>query len=649
MAVSLVSGGLELAGPARAKADKLAAKLTRYRDSYYAGKPEISDAAFDELEEQLRALDPTHAALTHVGSGALSPEWDKAQHVIAMGSLNKATSVEELREWYARCQELSAKDGLVFGGELFVAEKLDGLSIELIYEDGKFKDAITRGDGEWGERISTNVRRMKGVPPRIPASKLVTVRGEIIMRLSDMKAHFPDAPNPRNAAAGTSKRLDGVGCEHLTVLLYDLGDVTGLSTETDKFTLLRSWGFPTPRSYVGTLEDILQLYQRYLDQDRGALDYEIDGLVVSVADLQTKSHLGDLNRRPRGAVALKFPSQAKLSRVESIIWDTGPSGRVTPVAVVQPVSLAGATVTRASLHNMSRMKTLGIGVGDQVLVSRRNDVIPYVEEVVDHVGAVAIPPEQCPVCQSPLKTEGEYLVCGFDGCRARVEGRIRNWIDAIGALEWGDKLIAQLVNAGIVKKPVDLYRLEAKDIAALERRGDKSAAKCLAELRAKLPLSLSTFLAALGIDGFAEQSARLLVRSGLTSLDSILRATEDELAAIAGLGAIKAQRIVSGLSARKSEIEELVAAGIVTTEEHPVEGPLSNKTFCFTGAQSRPRTELVKLVEAAGGRVLSSVSKDLTHLVIADPNSTSSKAEKARKLGTKLISEDELMNMLGSS
>jgi DNA ligase (NAD+) len=648
------AGGIELEAGDRGTADELGERLERYRASYYAGTPAISDAAYDALEDELRALDPTHPVLAKVGSAELVTEWEKARHLIPMGSLNKAVSEEELRGWLCRCEELLEKDKLgPIGDDLFVAEKLDGISIEVVYRGGKLTDAITRGDGELGERITQNVARMKGVPPRLRdpeghvETRELSFRGEIILRLSDMKRpQFATVTSPRNAAAGTSKRFDGQGAEHLTVLFYDIADHLDVVTEEEKFAFLRGLGFQTPQTKRGSMEDVLALYDSYDKGLRAGLDYEIDGLVVYVNDLRTQALLGEVNRRPRGAVAFKFASPSKITTVLGIVWDTGPSGRVTPVALVAPIELAGGTIQRASLHNAANVRALGIGVGDEALVSRRNDVIPYVEEVVTKKGTPAEPPTVCPRCHAPLFPQGEYLLCRNDDCPALIEGRIQNWVGAIGALEWGDKLIAQLVEAKLVREPADLYRLKVEDIAALDRRGEKSAKKCLTQLRSRLPLTLPVFIAALGMDNFALQTARLLVSAGYTSIEKMLAATEEELAAVNGLGAIKAANIVKGLRAREAEIGRLEDAGIVPVAPENA-GPLAGMSFAFTGAQTRPRAELVAMVESNGGRVLSGVTKELGYLVIADPESASTKAEKARKYGTKLITEEQLEAMVG--
>ncbi len=643
------SGGIASDPKNKKRIDDLAERIEKYRASYYAGHPEISDAAFDALEDELRELDPTHPVLAKVGSAALVTEWEKARHEIPMGSLNKAVSEEEFRAWIARCDDLLAKDKAKgIAGDLFVAEKLDGISIEVIYKNGKFADAITRGDGDWGERISQNVARMKGIPAKIKDHRHLSVRGEIILRLSDMKKYFPGVTSPRNMAAGTSKRFDGQGCEHLTVLFYDVAEHLDIKTQKEKFDWLRSLGFATPSTAHGPAADVLALYKRYSDQIRGSLDYEIDGLVIYANDLHLQTLLGDLNNRPRGAVAFKFASPAKVSRVADILWETGPSGRITPVAIVEPVELAGAVVRRASLHNMSNVRALGIGIGDEVLVSRRNDVIPYIEEVVEKKGLAAEPPDACAICGAKAVIEGEYLFCRNEGkCQALIEGRIQNWIDAIGALEWGDKLIQQLVEAGKLHEPLDLYKLKVSDIADLERRGEKIAKKCLDQITSRLPLSLPVFLAALGIENFAIQTARLILSAGYDTIDKVLAAKEEELAKIQGLGAIKAGFIVRGLKKREEEIRRLLAHGIVPTPPEQA-GVLNGMTFAFTGSATRPRGELTQYVESNGGRVLSSVTKELQYLVIADPQSTSSKAVKARQYGTKLINEEDFIELLRS-
>jgi len=624
---------------------KLVADLQRFKDAYYNGAPLISDAAYDALEDTLRAVDPKHAFFGTVGAPVRAvTEWEKARHAIPMGSLNKAVNEEEFRKWAARCDELATQQQLSpISSNLFVTEKLDGLSLAVTYQRGVLKEAITRGDGQVGERITPNAARMKGVPGKLKKATSLTVRGEIILTLSDLKKAFPGAANPRNQAAGTSKRFDGQGCEHLTVLFYDLDGIDH-ATEEEKFEILKDLSFLTPFQLTTDLDGALAEHQRYAKKKRAALDYEIDGLVMRANDVHVHTMLGEVNNRPRGAVAYKFASQAQVTKVVDILWDTGSSGRVSPVAVVAPVVLAGATVQRASLANASRVAELDIGIGDDVLVSRRNDVIPYVEEVVVKRGPTAKPPKNCLVCKAPLEKSGEYLSCRNDACRALIEGRIQNWVDAQGVLEWGETLIAQLVEAKLVKEPADLYTLKPEDIAQLDRRGLVIANKVLDNLKAQLPLSLPKFLAALGIENFGAQTAKAIVAGGFDSLDKVRQATQAELSALSGVGPAKGKAAFEGLQKRSKEITRLLKVGVVPVTKKAA-GPLAGKTFCFTGALSKPRKVYEQLVEDRGGTLLAGVSKELDYLVMQDPGSGSSKAQKAAKYGTQCIDEAAFLEL----
>ena len=629
-----------------ARIAELAKLLRKYKDAYYNGTPLVSDAAYDALEDELRELDPSNPVIASVGAPAQKvTAWEKARHAIPMGSLNKAVDEEEFRQWADRCNELGKKQKLKeITNDLFVTEKLDGLSLAVTYDKGKLVDAITRGDGQVGERILSNACRMKGVPGKLKGNHSITVRGEIILKLSDMKKAFPGAANPRNQASGTSKRLDGVGCEHLTVMFYDIDGIDA-DTEEKKTEILQELGLLVPNFKACDLDGALKWHAEYHKTKRGKLDYEIDGLVVRANDTHVQHMLGELNNRPRAAIAFKFASQAKVTTLIDIVWETGSSGRVSPVAVVKPVVLAGATVQRASLHNASMIAELDIGIGDEILVSRRNDVIPYVEEVVQKKGKTAKPPSKCPTCSSALEKSGEYLSCRNRKCQALVEGRIENWIDATGVLEWGDKLINQLVEAKLVSEPADLYKLKPEQIAKLERRGLVIAKKVLENLMTRLPLQLPVFLAALGIENFGLQTAKAIVAAGYDTLDKVQKASAADLAAIPGVGPSKGKAAYDGIKERKAEIARLVAAGVDPVTKAKA-GPLLGKTFCFTGALSRPRKEFEQMVEEAGGTLLAGVTKELQFLVMADPSSGSSKSQKARQYGTQCIDEAGFLAMI---
>lgn len=659
-------------GTEQSRIRELATLIQKYKDAYYNGEPLVTDAAYDALEDELRALDPNHNVLKSVGAplrdkkgivaktkaprieeeeaggDEVVTQWEKANHAIPMGSLNKAVNETEFRQWAARCDLLSSEAKVEpISKNLLVTEKLDGLSLAVNYEKGKLVDAITRGDGHIGERITPNARRMKGVPQRLSEPLTVSIRGEIILKLSDMKKGFPgyDSP-PRNKAAGTSKRFDGQGCEWLTVMFYDLeGGEVEYETEEEKYIKLRELGLVVPPWTITDVDGALKIHAEYSAKKRAQLDYEIDGLVVRANDLRAMHLLGELADRPRAAVAYKFASMAKISKVLGISWETGPTGRVTPIASVAPVEIGGAVVQNVVLHNVSNIERLGIGIGDEVLVSRRNDVIPHLEEVVVKHGETAKAPKTCATCDSELTKRGEYLICTNVDCRAVVCGRIHRWVGIQDIHEWGDKLIQQLVDAKLVREPSDLYKLKPEDIAKLERRGMIIAKKVLENLHAKLPLSLPVFLASLGIDEFALETAKLIVANGYDTLEKVQAATAEELSKIKGMGTIRPKSIVAGLKARKDEIERLLAVGVVPVAP-TAGGGLGGKSFCFTGALSRPRKEYEEMVEQHGGTLLSGVTKELSYLVMADPSSGSSKAEKARKYGTQCIDEATFLSLV---
>ena len=353
---------------------ELETKIFKARHDYYNGVSIVSDKVFDAWVDELRLLDPISKAVTSIGAPIAPSEWQKAKHQIPMGSLDKVNQPQELSKWV---HDVADRE------ELFVIEKLDGLSIEVIYEHGSLVQAITRGDGETGEDITVNVAKMGGVRSHLKHRFTGSLRGEIIMHKSVHKQYFADKANPRNAASGTSKRLDGVGVDKLNIQFYQvLGDVD-FKTEAKQFEWLQKQDLDTPNYWTfNIVDEINDLWREYQDNDRNKLDYDIDGLVIRVNDMAKQLVLGDKDLRPKGAIAFKFDNEARETTLLDVEWQVGNSGRITPVAILEPVILCGAEIKRASLHNVRWVEELNLYIGCKVLVSRRNDVIPYVEEKI---------------------------------------------------------------------------------------------------------------------------------------------------------------------------------------------------------------------------------------------------------------------------
>ena len=601
------------------------------KDAYYNGEPIMTDEEYDALENELRELNPNSPVLS-VGAAPTST-WPKVKHDIPMGSLDKVQNENDWVTWWNK---------LGIGiNEVVVTDKLDGISIELQYEDGELARAITRGDGETGENITPNVRKMKGVPERADVGT-VSVRGEILLFNSDWQKHMPEKKNPRNAASGTSKRLDGTGCEHLTVLCYDMIP-TGtafvpFNTYEDTLSRLDDTGFITPNWVKLDANEVASCAQAVF-ADRDKLKYLIDGVVVRVNDNKTFKNLGSLNLNPRGAVAYKPPPEIKPASVKSITWQVGRIGRVTPVAELNPVDIGGVTISRVSLHTARMAVESKAGPGAKVLISRRNDVIPYMEKVLSESNIVA--PTKCPLCDGKLDWEGEYLQCNNAACPAVLHSAIKVWTSRLDVLHWGDSLIDDLINGKYVKTLPDIYKIKWDRFSV--EHGSGIATRAMMSLKEHDTMTLAQFITALNIR-HCQTTAKDIVSAGYDTVDKFLSLNEEALNMMSGIGPVKSAFIAAGIKQLDSVIRELIK--FVTIKQPNKGGAMKGSSFCFTGAASRPRKELQAMAENAGAEVKDSVGKGLTYLVMADPNSTSSKAEKARKLGTKCISEEDFVKMV---
>ena len=630
----------------------------------------IPDSVYDKVEGELIKLDPGNSALV-IGATAVS-SWPKAKHEIPMGSLAKVkphdpddkdpTGKAALDKWWAA-------RGFTRTVKFVLPEKLDGISIDLKYEGGNLVRGTTRGDGTEGEEITGNVRKMKGVPLVIDAALPALAkrpglqkftghaRGEVVLCHDDWQTHLPEYKNPRNAASGIATGHDGENCEHLTVIVYQLlPDAGTLESKEDEFIQLAAMGFLLPNyEVVHTVDEVEKVYQRYIDTDRNALNYDIDGLVLWIDSREVFDRLGESSGKPKAAVAYKFPHAKGDTALKDIRWSVGKSGRITPVAIVEPIQLAGVTVTNPNLHNVGKIATLlathagkaSLAEGDLLTVSRRNDVMPHIEALVTPgTGKPLEIPTECPACGHALQMDGEYLMCFGADCPAQIAGAIERWVEKVNILEWGGAAIQALVEADLLGDPADLYILGPDELADFEvggRRLGGSAKRMLDNLHAadKKELPLSMLVGSLGIPLCGRSTVQTIVDAGFDSLSKMTKARISEIEAIPGMGTGRATAFVTGFMDRLPLITKLLANGI--TVKKPADGVFKGMAITVTGTRD---PDLLAAIEGQGG-TLKGMSRKVSLLIAADPDSTSGKAKKARSYGIEIIGIDEAWKRLG--
>jgi DNA ligase (NAD+) len=613
--------------------------LRKYRIAYYNDEPIVSDATYDALHDEIEKLDPNDDEIVDIGAEPVS-EWKKYQHKSPLGSLNKCNTEQQFLKW--------AND-YCSDEQFFTTWKIDGLSVSLVYEDGKLVVAATRGGKSGiGEDITVNVLKMQGVPKTLPNKITATVRGEIVLSKENHQKYFQNYSNARNSASGIARAYDGEGCKYLEILTYQIQtDDLDNKTLVDQFVRLRQLGFNIPDySLFDTAKDTYAYFTRFQNEIRDTIPYDLDGLVISNNNMDKFDSYGMTNNKPKAAIAAKFENEEAETTVRDIRPQCGNSGRITPVAVFDEVELAGAKITNASCYNMSFLETMEIDIGARVIVARNNDVIPSVKEVIEGTGTVFKAPKHCPTCNGDLVMNGENLQCtNVDNCPAQIKGRISNWISGLNVLEVGDGLIDKLVEAGLVATPADLYKLTLDDLAGLERMGKKSAENVYKSLWSITEIPLDTFLGSLSIPIVGKSSIKMVMNAGLDTLDKIMNAPENCLQAVKGLGVVKAKNLFDGLKKNRKIIEELLELGIkVKTMSNT--GKLNGFVITITGKTSVKRDDLAIMIEEAGGKYAKTIGKASTHLVCASEDSTSLKTNKARSAGVKIISENELMSMI---
>jgi len=661
---------------AQKRADELRRLLEHHNYSYYVlDDPEVPDAEYDRLMRELEGIESSYPELvsadspTQRVSGTPQEGFKSVRHRVPMLSLGNAFSDDEVADFYRRVEQ-----GLECNGIIFAAEpKLDGVAISLTYQDGLLTTAATRGDGERGEDVTSNVRTIRAVPLKLRGEgwpALLEVRGEIIMPRAGFDAfnhkaiERGDKPlvNPRNGAAGSLRQLDPqlTAKRPLTFYAYATATRDNLpDTQFDALARLRDWGFPVNpeiRRVVG-LSGCLDYHKR-MAALRPALGYDIDGVVYKVDRFDQQGFLGFISKAPRWALAHKFPAEEEITRLLAIDVQVGRTGALTPVARLEPVFVGGVTVTNATLHNEDEIRRKDVRAGDWVVVRRAGDVIPEVARVILQRRETSLPefqmPRVCPECGSAVeRTEGEAVArcTGALICPAQIKHGIRHFATrkAMDIEGLGDKLVDQLVEQDKVHTVADLYHLRHEDIASMERMGGKSADNLLQALEASKTPPLDRLLYALGIREVGEVTAHSLA-AHFGSMQALQEASEEVLTEVSEVGPIIASHVAAFFQQEKNRrvIQALEDAGVVwqPLEKNSGEQPLAGETWVLTGALSMPRIQAKNLLESLGAKVSGSVSAKTSTLLAGE--AAGSKLTTARKLGVKIISEADFVEYLAS-
>ena len=656
---------------------ELRKQINNHNYQYYIlDNPIISDYEYDNLMRKLQDLEKKYPDLItqdsptqRVGASPLDA-FDSVDHSIPMLSLENAMNSEELFQYYER-----TKRGLQTDLDIdFIAEpKLDGIGVELVYENGLFTYGLTRGDGIKGENITQNLKTIKAIPlsirtERFSAPELLEVRGEVFMEKDKFKTfndnrlknELPIFANPRNAAAGSLRQLDSsiTASRPLSIYCYEPGKINGRNFENhiDFLSTLTDWGFPVNREIklVKNLEGIIS-YHKKLEEKRSALPYEIDGTVFKVNNIKQREILGLRSRSPRWAIAGKFKAEQVTSVVVDIIASIGRTGAVTPVAKLKPVSVGGVIVTNATLHNQDEIDRKDVRIGDTVLVQRAGDVIPEVVKIIANKrpGGTTkyILPSECPVCGKEVKRPKDESVarCNNLLCPAQTKGRIKHFISK-GGLDiegFGDKLVDQLVDKSLLKTFDDVFKLNFGDLESLDRMAEKSAQNVLSAINNSKKTTFSKFVYALGIRNVGAHLSKVLEEKFESDIGKFQKASIEELEEINEVGPIVAEAIVNFWSSETNlnMVNECFKCGVSFYQKKLESQNLSGLSFVFTGTlKTIKRSEAKNYVESHGGHLSSSVSKNTDFLVAGD--SSGSKLKKAQDLNIKIIDERKFLEMV---
>ena len=673
---------------AKERIEKLRKAIDKYRYAYHVeDKSLISDEALDALKKELFDLEQQYPDLVTADSptqrvaGKPLKEFKKVKHEQPMISLNDAFSEEDVHDWIKRLENYFGRE---VKKEFYCEHKIDGLSVELVYESGVFSQGSTRGDGLVGEDITQNLKTVQAIPLKLESRiknqevripKHLVVRGEVFLTKKEFerinkeleKKGEKTYANPRNLAAGTVRQLDPkiTAGRKLDSFEYAIVSDVGQKTHEEEHKLLESWGFKTNphNKNVSSVAGIFE-FQKSVGKEREKIPYEIDGVVVIVNDNKTFETAGVIGKAPRGAIAYKFSPKEATTIVEDVQAQVGRTGAITPVAVLKPVQVGGITITHATLHNYDEVERLGLKIGDTVIISRAGDVIPHVDKVLTEMRTgkekAVHPPRACPVDGSAVVKDGAIYRCGNKNCGARLRESLYHFVGAFNLDGVGPKIVDRFLDEGLITDAADLFTLQKGDIEALERFGEKSAENIVNEIAERKTIAIDRFISSLGILHVGEETSRLLGEKAIAVRPRISRPAEiveifgnfgeEQLQEIPDIGPAVAQSIYEFFQDKRhlEFIKKLDKVG-VRLESGGLKvksSKLKGSTFVLTGTmESLSREEAKQKIRQLGGEVSESVSKQTSYVVAG--SEAGSKLDKAEKLGVKVLNEKEFLKLIG--
>ena len=643
------------------KMKELVEKLNRYAKLYYEeDAPTISDAEYDALYDELRALEESEGyslknSPTHRVGGAPQKKFAESRHLLRLYSLDKCKSTEELAEWYGK---LSKTIGRV--PELTAEYKFDGLTLNILYSEGKLQKAATRGDGVTGEEVTAQVRTIAGVPREIAYKGTIEIQGEGIMRLSALEEYNRTADEPlknaRNGAAGAIRNLDPsvTAGRKLSFMAYNIGySDRHFASQVEMHDFLSAEGFETEGDFtVISDERGAEEFCKRVEEIREKLDFLIDGVVFKVNDTALRDEIGYTEKFPKWAIAYKFRADEMTTVLRDVVWQVSRSAKLNPLAVLDPVDIGGVTVRRATLNNYGDILKKKVRIGDRVFIRRSNDVIPEITGVAEEnpEAKQVEKPTVCPACGAPVREEGAFLYCTGEHCAPQIVSMLDHFAskDAMDIEGFSEKTAEQFYNELGIRTPLQLLRLTKEDIVDLDRFGDKKAENLIAAIEKSKTTTMDRLLFALGIGGIGKKTAKDLTKR-FGNFKSLIGAKKEDLLAVDGIGEILACNIADYFADPENiaALDALFEAGVTVTEADRKSGAFDGMRVVLTGSlPTLKRGEATALIEDNGGEVAASVSKTVD-LVVAGADA-GSKLEKAQKLGIKIIDEDEFRKMLAT-